>query len=65
MIDSGAGTDVLDLAPYRKIANIVPIEPTSMKLYPYGSNKEFAYMRTNLCSGQIKGRTNSGNLPHF
>ena len=44
-VDSGAGANVLDVATYHKIANIAPVKPTSMKLYPYGSNKELPLRR--------------------
>ena len=40
MVDSGASTNVIDVAPYQKIVNSTPLKPTSIRLYPYGSNKE-------------------------
>ena len=40
MVDSGASVNIMDAKTYRSIPNAAPLKPTTIKIYPYGTNQE-------------------------
>ena len=40
MVDSGASVNIMDAKTYRSIPNAAPLKPTTIRIYPYGTNQE-------------------------
>ena len=40
MVDSGASVNIMDAKTYRSIPNAAPRKPTTIRIYPYGTNQE-------------------------
>ena len=45
MVDSGADVNILDTATYDRLSHLAPLKPTSVKIYPFGTDKELPVKR--------------------
>ena len=40
MVDTGADVNRLEIASYNKISHLAPLKPTTMKIFPYGTEED-------------------------